>query len=127
MATEPTQPQPASAEALLNAKATVPDLIRLPTGLELNEEQAEQLTAEKPPRLIVLAGAVDCGKTTLLSCVYEMFQGGPVDEKQFAGCHTLPAFERKCYLGRADSGNEEEDTGRNCPGSAGIGERVPVP
>jgi hypothetical protein len=42
-----------------------------------------------------------------------MFQAGPIEKKQFAGCDTFPAFEKKCHLGRTDSGNEEEDTGRN--------------
>ncbi len=122
MAAEPNQSKstdsdegdlPESAEALLSTTAITSGLIRLPAGLELNEEQARQMASEKPVRLIVLAGAVDCGKTTLLSILYEMFQAGPVEKKQFAGCDTFPAFEKKCHLGRADSGNDEEDTGRN--------------
>jgi hypothetical protein len=91
----------------------VSGLIRLPAGIELNEEQAEQLASERKARLVVLAGAVDCGKTTLLSSLYEMFQAGPIEKKQFAGCETFPAFEKKCHLGRADSGNDKEDTARN--------------
>jgi hypothetical protein len=67
---------PESAEALLSTDVTS-GLIRLPAGVELNEDQAKQMAAEKPVRLIVLAGAIDCGKTTLLSILYEMFQGGP--------------------------------------------------
>jgi Ni2+-binding GTPase involved in maturation of urease and hydrogenase len=31
------------------------------------------MASERPVRLIVLAGAVGCGKTTLLSILYEMF------------------------------------------------------
>ncbi len=42
-----------------------------------------------------------------------MFQAGPIEKKQFAGCNTFPAFEKKCHLGRTDSGNKDEDTGRN--------------
>jgi hypothetical protein len=42
-----------------------------------------------------------------------MFQNGIVEKKQFAGCDTFPAFEKKCHLGRTDSGNKEEDTIRN--------------
>jgi len=122
MATEPTTTQwtetseeslPASAEALLAATNAVPGLIRLPAGIELNETQAQDMGSKLPVRLIVLAGAADCGKTTLLSILYEMFQAGIVEKKQFAGCDTFPAFEKKCHLGRTDSGNKEEDTVRN--------------
>src|ERR1700677_3351317 len=122
MATEPTPTQapkaadavlPGSAEALLVDSRVVPGLIRLPAGVELNEDSAEKMSSERPVRLIVLAGAIDCGKTTLLSSLYEMFQGGPVEKKQFAGCETFPAFEKKCHPGRTDSGNTEEATVRN--------------
>jgi hypothetical protein len=112
-ATEPGHTLPASAQELLAATSAVPGLIRLPAGIELNEEHAKQMALERPVRLIVLAGAVDCGKTTLLTSIYEMFQAGPIEKKQFAGCDTFPAFEKKCHLGRADSGNEEEKSGRN--------------
>src|SRR5271165_5168132 len=104
---------PASAETLLVGTGAVPGLIRLPAGIELDEAQVQKMTAERRLRLIVLAGAVDCGKTTLLTTVYEMFLEGPIEKKQFAGCDTFPAFEKKCHLGRTDSGNREEDTGRN--------------
>jgi hypothetical protein len=111
--TEADASLPASAEDLLATTSGVAGLIRLPAGIELNEEQAIRLASEGSVRLIVLAGAVDCGKTTLLTSLYEMFQAGPIDKKQFAGCDTLPAFEKKCHLGRTDSGNKTEDTGRN--------------
>jgi hypothetical protein len=122
MATEPATPKvlkeadgsmPGSAEGLLAATSESAGLIRLPAGIELNEAQAKELELNSPVRLIVLAGAADCGKTTLLSILYEMFQAGTVDKKQFAGCHTFPAFEKKCHLGRTDSGNKDEDTVRN--------------
>lgn len=119
MGTEPTEPTetpanlPASADAILAAKDATAGLINLPAGVELNEAQAQKMEAEKPVRLIVVAGAIDCGKTTLLSSIYEMLQLGPIDKKQFAGCDTFPAFEKKCHLGRSDSGNKEEDTVRN--------------
>lgn len=114
----PTEPTPTEGtdqtdEALLSATSAVHGLIRLPAGIELNEAQAQDMELRLPVRLIVLAGAADCGKTTLLSILYEMFQAGFVDKKQFAGCETFPAFEKKCHLGRTESGNKEEDTIRN--------------
>ena len=91
----PGQPVAAAADAetpaVLVATAE-PELIRLPTGTVLTETQAQAMAAEGPVRLIVTAGAVACGKTTLLSSVYELFQTGHVKSNQFAGCDTFPAF-----------------------------------
>lgn len=94
-------------------RTPVSDLIRLPAGTELNEKQAQELASNRPVRLIVVAGAIDCGKTTLLTSLYELFQAGPLKSKQFAGCETLPAFEKRCHLSRVESENEDEDTLRN--------------
>ncbi|MGD0813504.1 MAG: hypothetical protein ABSA83_07870 [Verrucomicrobiota bacterium] len=90
----------------------VPELITLPAGTELDESQAQTMASGRPVRLIVIAGAVDCGKTTLLTSLYELFQSGTVRGSQFAGCDTLPAFERRCHLSRVDSENEEPETPR---------------
>jgi Double-GTPase 2 len=89
-----------------------PELISLPSGTVLTEAQAQAMAAAGPVRLIVTAGAVDCGKTTLLSSVYELFQTGRVKSNQFAGCDTFPAFEQRCHLSRTDSENEIPETGR---------------
>lgn len=88
----------------------VPEFIILPAGTELNEAQAQTMASGRPVRLIVIAGAADCGKTTLLTSLYELFQAGPIQANQFAGCDTLPAFEKRCHLSRVDSENEEPDT-----------------
>lgn len=90
----------------------LPELISLSGGIVLNEAQAQTMAADRPVRLVVTAGAVDCGKTTLLSIVYELFQTGPVSSIHFAGCETLPAFEQRCHLSRADSENDEAQTSR---------------
>src|SRR5438876_3284395 len=89
-----------------------PELIRLPSGTVLTEAQAQTLASDRSVRLIVIAGAVDCGKTTLLTSLYELFQTGPVNAVRFAGCDTFPAFEQRCHLSRTDSDNEAEETAR---------------
>jgi hypothetical protein len=99
----------ADAEALAPA---MPEFIRLPPGTVLTEAQALALASDRSVRIIVLAGAVDCGKTTLLTSVYELFQTGPVKAIMFAGSDTLPAFEQRCHLSRAESENESADTSR---------------
>jgi hypothetical protein len=110
--------QPAAAVAGIAAATTapvatvVPGLYTLPLGTALDETQAQSMASDRPVRLVVTAGAVDCGKTTLLATVYELFQTGPVGLIQFAGCETFPAFEQRCHLSRAESENEKSDTGR---------------
>jgi hypothetical protein len=61
--------EPASGVALSAETGARSGLIRLPAGIELDEAQVQKMAAERPVRLIVLAGAVDCGKTTLLTSV----------------------------------------------------------
>jgi hypothetical protein len=97
---EDAEDAPASAEP-------VSQIIRLPPGTVLTEEQARELALDRATRVIVIAGPADCGKTTLVASLYELFQAGPVKAIQFAGCDTLPAFEQRCHLSRTDSENDE--------------------
>jgi hypothetical protein len=84
----------------------------LPTGKELDEPGAQKLEVARPVRLVVVAGPVGCGKTTLLTSLYELFQWGPVSGYSFTGSSTLPAFERRCYFSRTASERSEPDTER---------------
>jgi len=102
----------ADTAALVQPVPAIPELIRLPSGTVLTEAQAQTMAAGCSVRLIVIAGAVGCGKTTMLTSLYELFQTGPVKTNQFAGCDTFPAFEQRCHLSRADSENENPDTAR---------------
>ncbi len=121
MSTPPPQPQQPVASSPTNAAqtsasaapvTTLPDLINLPTGKELDESGAQKLEVARPVRLVVIAGPVGCGKTTLLTSLYELFQWGPVSGYSFAGSSTLPAFERRCYFSRTASERTEPDTER---------------
>ncbi|MDB6027359.1 MAG: hypothetical protein JWM68_3582 [Verrucomicrobiales bacterium] len=105
--TVPSPPQSEIKEAVL-----VSDLINLPSGKELDEVSAIRLASSKPTRLIVFAGPVDCGKTTLLTSLYELFQWNTVCGHNFAGSLTLPAFEQRCYLARTASENVAPQTPR---------------
>jgi energy-coupling factor transporter ATP-binding protein EcfA2 len=108
-------PSPVSAaQPLVSAtpETPVPDLIDLPTGKELDEIGARKLEIARPVRLVVVAGPVGCGKTTLLTSLYELFQWSSVSGYSFAGSSTLPAFERRCYFSRTASERSEPDTER---------------
>jgi len=86
--------------------------IELPSGQELGTENASVITAARPTHLIVIAGPVGCGKTTLVTSIYESFQWGPFANFQFVESDTLPGFEQRCYLSRLVSGQSESDTPR---------------
>jgi hypothetical protein len=101
-----------SAAPVADLVPSEPQFIQLPAGTVLTEGQALALAADRSMRTIVLAGAVDCGKTTLLSSVYELFQSGPLGPIQFAGCETFPAFEQRCHLSRTESENDKPDSSR---------------
>ena len=88
---------------------TVPKEVGLPTGVDLPDGQvlgpagALEVTRAAPTRLIVLAGEVDSGKTTILSALYDRFQRGPFAGYLFAGSRTLIAFEQRCHMARVTS------------------------
>jgi len=86
--------------------------MQLPSGGEFDPQSACMVTCAAPTRLIVLAGAIDSGKTTLLASIYEMLQLGPFAGYLFAGSLTLPALERRCHLARIASGRSTPDTER---------------
>jgi hypothetical protein len=102
----------AEEPTLVIADETSSGPIALHLGTPLTESQALTLSLDRPVCLIVLAGAVDCGKTTAVTTLYELFQSGPVDGVTFAGCETLPGFEQRCHLSRAVSGRETPETSR---------------
>jgi len=121
MSTKPPQPPippiPVASEnsedpTSLLVEDNTSDLIDLPSGSELDEVGAAALEASTRVRVIVAAGPVGCGKTTLITSLYELFQWNSVSEYSFAGSRTLPAFERRCYLSRTASERETADTER---------------
>jgi hypothetical protein len=109
----PSSPPPlALAEKVVELEQIEPEFIALPSGKELNEAGAASLAASRPVRLVTMAGPVGCGKTTLLTSLYDLFQEKPISGYQFAGCNTLPAFELACHLSRTASDNAVADTQR---------------
>ncbi len=104
----PDTPQETSAPS----EALEPDLIELPTGDYLDSVTSYAVTRAAHTRVIIVAGGEECGKTTLLSSIYEKFQEGPFAGLQFAGSRTLPGFEMRCHLARIASERTESETER---------------
>src|SRR3989304_7885544 len=81
-------------------------------GLCLDLSSSNNVVADAPTQLIILAGASESGKTTLLASIYEKFSEGGLADFYFAGSRTLPGFEQRCHLARIASGRPVADTER---------------
>jgi hypothetical protein len=84
-----------------------------PAGKALTGEKSYAITSNARTNVIVVAGAPSCGKTTLISVVYELFLRGPFAGQLFAGSETLEGFEERCHLARIASYTDYPDTARS--------------
>jgi len=75
-------------------------------GSALSGAEALEIASDKRTTVIVLAGNVRSGKSTILASLYERFGRGPVGGQLFAGSRTLSGFERLCHRGRVGSGSD---------------------
>lgn len=108
-------PSAETAATSAPAEATARAFIDLYAGNELSSEDAAAVTLRSPAHLVVLAGAAESGKTTVLASVYERLNAGPFAGFQFAGSRSLLGFEQICYLNRLASGGTRPDTPRTVP------------
>lgn len=92
--------------------APVADSIYFASGEALLDSSIETITYAFPAKLILIIGGPKCGKTTLVSSVFESFQKGPLGDFIFAGSHTQVGFELISYLAREASGRADPDTER---------------
>ena len=88
------------------------NMVKLGTGEALTMAEAALVSGSQRAPVIVLAGPASCGKTTLLTSLYQRFQEGSFGGFHFAGSLTLVGFERRCHLSRVASGQEMADTER---------------
>lgn len=110
------EPAVESAEApVAPAEAQAPAFVDLCAGTELSAGDAEAVTLRTPVHLVVLAGAAESGKTTVLASIYEHLSQGPFAAFQFAGSRSLLGFEQICHLNRLVSGGTHPDTPRTVP------------
>jgi hypothetical protein len=106
---KPPEDAPETPEFDANSVEAVVDL---PSGRELDEVAAAELQGARLARLIVVAGPVMAGKTTLVTTLHDLFQEGQIGDYSFAWSHTLPAFERRCHHSRTASERATPDTQR---------------
>lgn len=78
----------------------------------LTEGEANRVAAHHGGVVILVAGCLDAGKTTMLVQLFDQFLRGPFAGLTFAGSETLDAFDARHFGCRYDSGNDKPDTDR---------------
>lgn len=86
------------------------EYLDLPSGDYLSPTRSATIASRSPTRLIVIAGGAECGKTTLLASIFELFQRGPFAGFSFAGSRTLLGLEKRCHLARIASNRSSPET-----------------
>jgi hypothetical protein len=105
--------EPASEEqASENGPAEPPAVVSFGGDVALGLSQANDLRAERPATVVLLAGETSAGKTTLIVELFEQFLKGPFGGWGFAGSRTLRAIDERHGPSRASSGRGSPDTKR---------------
>lgn len=112
MSTTPPTGQPNLPAETETAAVVGPVLVNLPLGKPLQEAEASNVLRASDTPIVVLAGAVKSGKTTLLASLHDAFQRGPFAGYMAAGSQTLVGFEERCFDSRCASGGDEPVTQR---------------
>ena len=119
-ADEPEGPADSTAPADMpgpaEAESQEPEEIDLGLGEALTLEEAARIAASARAQVLIIAGAVESGKTTLVASLFHLFQRGPFAGYLFAGSASLVGFDRRCFLARTASDREEMGTARTRPG-----------
>ena len=79
----------------------------LPGMAPLEIAEARNFSRRGPCKVVALCGPSDCGKTSLLARLHQLFQAGPLLEFDFAGSQSLPRFEELNWLATVESGASE--------------------
>jgi hypothetical protein len=70
---------------------------------------ANRLAAARRPTVVILAGDVATGKTSVYAALYERFGRGSFGGRLFAGSITIPGFEARCHDWRIPSGRAKPE------------------
>ncbi|WP_113675884.1 TRAFAC clade GTPase domain-containing protein [Vallitalea guaymasensis] len=91
--------------------------IHLPFGNTLTLKETFNITAAAKTKTIVLIGPPSCGKTTIETTLYQMFQISEFGDNYFAGSKTILGFEERAYYTRIKSKQSKPETPRTTRGT----------
>lgn len=80
------------------------NIVTLSSATKLSVFDANRLLRQRECKVIAVIGPHDAGKTSLIACMFDLFQEGPVGCVEFASSSTLHAFEQACHDARCTSG-----------------------
>ncbi|SHI10379.1 hypothetical protein SAMN02745823_02440 [Sporobacter termitidis DSM 10068] len=89
---------------------------RLPSGRALSLHETYSVMAAENTVLIILIGPSECGKTTIETTLYQLFQRNSVSEFLFAGSKTIQGYEERAFYTRVNSKQEVATTPRTSRG-----------
>jgi predicted GTPase len=84
--------------------------VDLYTGREMGVNEMAPITNRFDAKWIVIVGDSDCGKTTLIASLFDLFQLGPFGNFIYGGSRTQVGFEIRCHDSRVNSGLEDPYT-----------------
>ena len=103
-ASQSTAEPPKTAEA----SESIPTAFEsLPGRAPLDIAEARSIAGRGTCMVVALAGMPECGKTSLLARLHQLFQASSVAEFDFAGSRSLPHFEEMNWRATIESGESE--------------------
>lgn len=91
-------------------------LFQFPSGNALTLRETYDITATEKTKIVVLIGPSACGKTTIETTLYQMFQNGKIGDYYFAGSKTIQGYEQRSYYTRTRSNQTMPMTPRTSRG-----------
>lgn len=88
------------------------DKYQINSGEAINSSDIYKIAAKESTRMIVFVGPVACGKTTMETSLYQLFQNSPVNDFYFAGSYSIQGFEQRAFYTRIKSKGNEPTTQR---------------
>lgn len=88
----------------------------LPSGRALSLQETYDVMASENTSVIVLVGPSECGKTTIESTIYQLFQREKLTNHLFAGSKTIQGYEDRSFYTRINSKQEVATTPRTSRG-----------
>lgn len=80
------------------------------------EDEAEIFLRKAKPVIVSIVGDSGSGKSSLIQCIYELFQKGNITDKKFNSSHTLIGLDRRSHFSRLNSKSSAQTISRTSIG-----------